>query len=126
MAPTPPDGYGDPKRMDPFSPNVIRRVLIAAHVVRSTSGSGGISSSDINTAIAQLNSAYSSAMIDFQLDQTDNIDNDSYFELTQGEWSSLAQINVIPRKLNIYFVCSSSCGHQWNRLPCRQSLWRES
>jgi hypothetical protein len=104
MAPTPPDGYGDPKRMDPFSPNVIRRVLIAAHVVRSTSGSGGISSSDINTAIAQLNSAYSSAMIDFQLDQTDNIDNDSYFELTQGEWSSLAQINVIPRKLNIYFV----------------------
>jgi hypothetical protein len=31
MAPTPPDGYGDPKRMDPFSPNVIRRVLIAAH-----------------------------------------------------------------------------------------------
>jgi len=104
MEKEPPSGYGDPDILNSYEPTTGRRVLIAAHIVRSTNGTGGISSNDINTALTQLNNAFTSAKIEFILDTTDYIDNDSYFELTKSEWESLANINFIPRRLNIYFV----------------------
>ncbi len=95
--------YGDPHILGDFSPTEIRTVYIAAHIVRSSSGQGGISTNDLNTAISDLNSAYTDVMIQFIHDQTDYIDNDNYTTLTTGNFPSLAQINVVSNKLNIYF-----------------------
>jgi len=100
--------YGDPEILGDFSPTEVRHVYVAAHIVRSSSGTGGISSNDLETAITQLKAAYSDVMIDFIHDHTDYIDNDDYIYLTKNVFLSLAQINVIPGKLNIYFVPNGS------------------
>lgn len=100
--------YGDPNILGDFSPTEIRTVYVAAHIVRSSSGQGGISTNDLNTAIADLNATYSEVMIQFVNDQTDYIDDDNYTTLTRQNFPSLAQINVVSNKLNIYFCPQSS------------------
>jgi len=104
IEPRPPANYGNPSILSGYEPTKVRSVSIAVHVVRSSNGAGGISLNDINTAITQLNTAFSDAKIRFSVDHIDTIDNDIYYELTRDEWGSLANINVIPRRLNIYFV----------------------
>lgn len=66
--------YGDPVTLAKSAPAFVRTLYIAAHVVRSTSGTGGISTSNLLLAITQLNTAYESAYIRFELSETDYID----------------------------------------------------
>ncbi|MGB5531438.1 MAG: hypothetical protein WBQ32_15825, partial [Ignavibacteriaceae bacterium] len=104
----PDSSYGDSNILGDFSPTQIKTVFVAAHIVRSNSGAGGISTADLNLAIAQLNSAYSDAMIEFVHDHTDYIDNDNYTTLSSSNFPELAQINVVANKLNIYFCPQGS------------------
>lgn len=108
VPPVPNSSYGDPSILENYAPTFVRTLYIAAHIVRSNSGSGGISAANLNTAIAQLNTAYQDAFIRFELSETDYIDNSAYTNLTREVFIQLAQINVKPNKLNIYFVPSSS------------------
>ena len=104
----PDESFGDSHILGDYSPTETRTVYIAAHIVRSSSGQGGISINDLNTAISDLNTAYSNVMIQFIHDQTDYIDNDNYTTLTTENFPSLAQINVVANKLNIYFCPQGS------------------
>lgn len=54
----PNSSYGDPTILANYTPTFVRTLYIAAHIVRSSSGSGGISTANLNTAIEQLNAAY--------------------------------------------------------------------
>ena len=99
--------FGDPNLLLQYEPTEIRTIYVAVHIVRSSSGAGGISANDIATSIQQLNASFSEVMIQFVHNQTDYIDNDTYYELTQTEWSSLKTINTVSNKLNIYYVPSA-------------------
>ena len=96
--------FGDPDELSLFQPTEVRTIYIAAHIVRSSNGTGGITQNDLNTAIQQLKLAYTDVMIDFVHNQTDYIDNDTYENLTQAEWFALSNINTVSNKLNVYFV----------------------
>ena len=100
--------YGDPHILEDFSPTQVRTVYIAAHIVRSSSGQDGISTNDLNDAISDLNSAYSNVMIQFVHDQTDYIDNDLYYTVSEQNFPALAQINLAANKLNVYFCPQGS------------------
>lgn len=104
VPPVPPSSFGDPEELSLFQPTAVRTIYIAAHIVRSSNGTGSISTNDLSTAIQQLNTGYNSVMINFVLDQTDYINIDTYVNLTQSEWSSLSNINTVSNKLNVYFV----------------------
>ncbi len=89
-----------------FSPTATRHVNLAVHVVRYTNGTGGISQGDITTSIQQLNTAFTTAMINFMVTSTDYINNDTYTTIDDlnevyGLWGlGYNQQNV----LNVYFV----------------------
>src|SRR5690554_6273483 len=87
--------FGDPLILDDFQPTEIRYVYITAHIVRTSSGANGISTSSLNTSIAQLNTAFSPSMIEFILSSTDFIDDDDYTTVSEDNFPSLAQINII-------------------------------
>lgn len=100
----PDSSFGDPDELALFQPTEVRTIYVAAHIVRSSSGAGGISETDLNISIQQFNSAFTDVMIEFVHNQTDYIDNDTYFNLTLSEWATLSMINDVDNKLNVYFV----------------------
>ena len=103
----PNSSFGDPNLLLQYEPTEVRTIYVAIHIVRSSAGLGGISTTDISTSMQQLNTAYTDVMIQFVHNQTDYIDNDTYVELTEIEYYTLKTINNISNKVNIYFVPSA-------------------
>jgi hypothetical protein len=54
------------------------------HVIRSSAGAGGVTTTQINNQITVLNNAYSAAGFSFYLAGTDYTNNDSYYTCTGG------------------------------------------
>ena len=100
--------FGDPTLLLQYEPTEVRTIYVAVHIVRSSAGTGGISTIDIETAIQQLNTSYADVMIQFVHNQTDYINNDNYYTLTETNFPALVQINLVPNKLNFYFCPASS------------------
>ena len=100
----PSNSFGDPSQLSLFQPTEVRTIYIAVHIVRSSSGAGGISTANIATSIQQLNTSFTEVLIQFVHNQTDYIDNDTYYNLTQNEYLTLKSINNVSNKINVYFV----------------------
>ncbi|WNH09737.1 T9SS type A sorting domain-containing protein [Thalassobellus suaedae] len=100
----------------------INSIPIKVHVLRYTNGSDGISSSEINEAIYNLNSIYAEAYMEFFLCGDINyIDNDELVHITKGDEKSLSEVYNTPGVINIYFTHSitnasneSICGYSEN------------
>jgi hypothetical protein len=54
------------------------------HVIRSSAGAGGVTTTQINNQITVLNNAYAAAGFSFTLAGTDYTNNDSYYTCTGG------------------------------------------
>lgn len=95
------------------SSTAISQVPIKAHIIRTTSGGGGLSESELNDAIANVNAFYADAFMEFYICDGINYidDTDLYFYETNQEGTLTA--NNVSGLINIYFtqtITSSSSG----------------
>ena len=83
----------------------INSIPIKAHVIRNSNGTGGICISDLNNAIASLNSLYADAYMEFFLcDGINYIDKDALCHFKKGDEKSLIESNNVSGLINIYFA----------------------
>lgn len=92
-------------------PASYKKVPIVGHVVRRTNGTGGLSDEDLKLSIVDLNYAYGSFRIIFELCEIKYIDSDalynfSYNVLNQTQADNQLDVTTknVARKLNVYFV----------------------
>jgi PKD repeat protein len=94
---------------------VLNSVPIKAHIVRTTSGTGGLSETELSDALALMNSIYVDAGIEFFLcDGINYIDSDNYYDFETNEEAAMTSVNNINGVINIYFtnsIESSSSGN---------------
>ncbi len=82
-------------------------IPIAAHIVRRSNGTGGLSISQLEQGIADCNSMYANTGMNFYLMQAiDYIDDDDYYLniTTNAEIDALIQENVVANAVNVYFT----------------------
>lgn len=86
--------------------SVTSSVPIKAHIVRNSNGLNGLTVTQLNSAIATMNSFYINAGLEFFLCEGINyIDNDDYFDFEKSEEDALTTANM-SGVINIYFVNS--------------------
>lgn len=87
-------------------PVALNSIPVKAHIIRSSSGQGGLNLDELYEAIADLNAIYADAFMEFFLcDGVNYIDNDDYFyEFNRDEESALTENNLTPGVINIYFT----------------------
>lgn len=89
-------------------------VPIKAHIIRTDAGTGGLSESDLNDAIAFVNGFYANAFLEFFLcDGINYIDDSNLFDFETDEEADMTNANNVSNVINIYFantVTSSSSG----------------
>lgn len=90
---------------------IMTSIPIKAHIVRRTNGTGGLPESDLNTAIAHMNTFYANAGMEFFLcDGINYVDNDTFYLFDDsndsGAETNLTNANNVNGLINIYFVSS--------------------
>jgi hypothetical protein len=91
------------------------------HVVRTSSGTGGITTAQLTSAFNIVNGLYTNANLYFKQCGTINyIDNSTYYDFNQSNQSALTSPNNVTNVINIYFfnsITSSSgaglCGYAY-------------
>ncbi len=86
---------------------------IKAHVLRQDDGTGGLSQSQLNDAITEMNVIYANASIEFFICGGINyIDDTDYYNFSENDEYALTNSNNIDDTINIYFAntVSSSTG----------------
>ncbi len=84
---------------------------IKAHVLRHDDGTGGLTETELNDAIDNMNTIYESACLAFYLcDGINYIDDDTYYDFDQSQESALTGANNVANLINIYFCNSVSDG----------------
>jgi hypothetical protein len=79
-------------------------IPIKAHIIRTTSGIGGLEDYELNDAITNLNEIFAEASMEFFLcDDTNYIDSDSFYQFRSSKESSIVNENYKKGVLNIYF-----------------------
>lgn len=89
------------------SSTAISSVPIKAHILRTDSGTGGLSASELNDAITTMNSYYANAFIEFFLcDGINYIDSTTYYDYETNEQDALTTTHNVDNVINIYFANS--------------------
>ncbi len=108
--------YATMQELAGYRPAGTRHINLTIHIVRYANGSGGIAQNTINTAVAQLNTTYTPALIQFSVTSTDYIDDDTYAYVDNlQEAEELMAMNVQPATINVYFVPGAAgiCGRAY-------------
>lgn len=80
-------------------------INIKPHIIRRSDGTGGLTLTELNDALDDINAAYASMEMIFDYLQVDYIDDDEYFNEVRGsEYEDLRLINAVSAAVNIYFV----------------------
>ena len=81
-------------------------IPIAAHIVRRTNGTGGLTQAALDQGIADANALYANTGMVFQLLSVDYIDDDDYFNNinTTAEIDALLGESVVADAVNAYFT----------------------
>lgn len=85
-------------------------IPLVAHIIRASNGTGGLSTSDLNLSISQMNTAYQIVNFEFELCNINYINNDDYYSNVYYSTSStseeyeMAIPNLIFNAVNIFFV----------------------
>lgn len=102
-----------------------KEIPIVAHVVRQTSGKGGISDDDIKASIKRVNNFFTVLKAEFKLCEIKYIDDDAIYKhqfsgtadndgLSGASYKMLDVENRnVSNKLNIYFVPKSNTSWAW-------------
>ncbi|WP_425391875.1 T9SS type A sorting domain-containing protein [Ekhidna sp.] len=85
-------------------------LAIAAHVIRKDDGTGGLTETELNDAIDNLNTFYSNAGLSFFILTINYIDNTKYFDFVQADQGEMTAANNFENTINIYFANSVSDG----------------
>lgn len=82
-------------------------VPVKAHIIRTSSGTGGLTVSQLNDAIAAMNAYYSNAFLEFFLCEDINyIDDSNFYDYSAGQEDELTVPNNVDNVINIYFTNS--------------------
>ena len=100
----------------------INSIPIKAHILRYSNGSSGLSVSDLNSAIDNLNTIYADAYLEFFLcDGINYIDDDDLVHIKKNKDNTVTEANNVSGLINIYFTHSirndaeeSICGYTDN------------
>ncbi|WP_347925023.1 T9SS type A sorting domain-containing protein [Pontimicrobium sp. SW4] len=85
--------------------SIVNSVPIKAHIIRKTDGTGGLSESELNAAMANMNAFYANAFMEFFLcDGINYIDDDNYYDFQKSEEVALTSANNVNGLINIYFT----------------------
>ena len=83
----------------------ISSIPIKAHIIRTSAGTGGMSVSDLNDAIANLNSFYANTFMEFYIcDGINYIDDDDFYDYETNDEGNLTSFNNVSGLINIYFT----------------------
>lgn len=102
--------------------SIVNSVPIKAHIIRKTDGTGGLTVSELNAALANMNAFYANAYMEFFLcDGINYIDDDNYYDFkSSDDESALTSANNVSGLINIYFTDyvesstgSSLCGYAY-------------
>ncbi|WP_158848064.1 FG-GAP-like repeat-containing protein [Algibacter sp. L1A34] len=100
-----------------------RSIPIAAHIVRRSDKTGGLSEADLQVSLTRTNVAYASLNMNFFVDAIYYIDSDQIFNKSYGYLDEIVGLSVnsrnIAKKLNVYFVPSSSTS--WANFPSKDA-----
>jgi len=98
----------------------INYVPIKAHIVRTSSGTGGLTVAQLNAAITNMNNFYVNANMQFYLCGGINyIDNSTYYNFDASEETALHSAHGATDLINIYFCdnvtsgASNLCGYAY-------------
>ena len=98
----------------------ISYVPIQVHIMRTSTGTGGLTTTQLNNAIAELNSYYINANMEFyQCSAVNYIDDDNYYDFDSADESAVGAANDASNVVNVYFantVASSGtavCGYAY-------------
>jgi hypothetical protein len=91
------------------------------HVIRASSGTGGISTASLTTAFNNVNTIYTIANMHFKQCGTINyIDSDTYYNFNSANEAALTSANNVTNVINIYFTNSvttssgsAACGYAY-------------
>lgn len=87
------------------SPNLF--IPLKIHIVRQSNGTGGLPTSTLETAIANLNTTYASMNMNFFMCSSIHyIDNDELYQLDVEKENTRLVLNNVNDAINIYFVGS--------------------
>ena len=103
------------------SPESILYLPIQNHVVRQSNSTGGLTASDINFVMSQLNTYYANSSIQFyECSSTNYINNSTYYNFSSSQESVFCGANDISDVINIYYfnsvlssTGSSLCGYAY-------------
>ncbi|MGB3608437.1 MAG: T9SS type A sorting domain-containing protein [Psychroserpens sp.] len=89
--------------------SAVNSVPIKAHIIRNDNGTGGLSESNLNSAIAIMNQFYANAYVEFFLcDGINYIDDSNFYNFSTSQESALTSPNNVSNVINIYFANSVS------------------
>jgi len=96
-------------------------VPIKAHIVRTSGGTGGLTVAELTAAIANMNTFYINANMQFYLcDGIHYIDDNTYYDFNQTQEAALHAAHGVANLINIYFCNSvtssggsSLCGYAY-------------
>lgn len=96
------------------SSTAISSIPIKAHIIRTSAGTGGLSTTELNDAIANVNAFYSNSFMEFFLcDGINYIDDDNLYDFETNEEAGMTAVHNVDNLINIYFtdnIISSSSG----------------
>jgi hypothetical protein len=81
------------------------QIRIFAHIIRTSAGSGGMTQTELNSAIDILSQDYNPLNISFTLVGQDYINSDRYFNGSIN--SDIFKVNTTPNAIDIYFLPNS-------------------
>ncbi len=87
------------------SNSVTNSIPVKAHIIRKSDGTGGLTVSELEDAIANANVIFSDALMEFTLaDEIDYIDDDSFYHFKSCDENKLVNAHNVPKVINIYFA----------------------
>jgi PKD repeat protein len=96
------------------SSSAINSIPIKAHIIRTSSGAGGLTVTELNDAIANVNAFYANSFMEFFLcDGINYIDDDNLYNFETNDEAAMTATHNVGNLINIYFtdnVTSSSSG----------------
>ncbi|MTE27774.1 T9SS type A sorting domain-containing protein [Winogradskyella ouciana] len=102
------------EQLNSRSSTVMTSVPVKAHIIRTTAGFGGLTPTELDDAMAIMNTFYANAGLEFFLCEGINyINNDTYYDFETFEEDALTSGNNVNGVINIYFansIVSSSSG----------------
>jgi len=85
--------------------DLVNSIPVKIYILRNSDGSGGISTSEINSAFADLNASFSGSLLEFFVcDGIEYIDDSESTRFVKGDEQRFIETNYVPGLINLYFA----------------------